>query len=71
VVFLKPFGCLPEIISQSILDRVSQDLNIPILPLSIDEQLGRTHTQTRLEAFLDLARGKRRKKEKRSDIKGK
>ncbi len=58
-VHLKPFGCLPEIISQSMLDRVSQDLNIPILPLSIDEQMGETHTRTRLEAFLDLIRGRK------------
>lgn len=59
VVHLKPFGCLPEVVSQSMLDRVSEDLNIPILPMSIDEQTAKAHMKTRLEAFLDLIKQKK------------
>ncbi|MFP4661245.1 MAG: acyl-CoA dehydratase activase-related protein [Halanaerobiales bacterium] len=54
VIHLKPFGCLPEIISQSLLDKISDDLDIPILSLSIDEQTAQANMMTRLEAFLDF-----------------
>ncbi|MFP4017014.1 MAG: 2-hydroxyacyl-CoA dehydratase, partial [Halanaerobiales bacterium] len=54
VIHLKPFGCLPEIISQSMLDKISDDLDIPILSLSIDEQTAQANMMTRLEAFLDF-----------------
>lgn len=54
VIHLKPFGCLPEIISQSIFDKLSEDLDISILSLSIDEQTAETNIMTRLEAFIDL-----------------
>ncbi len=59
VVHLKPFGCLPEVVSQSMMDRISEDLEIPILPLSIDEQTAQAHMKTRLEAFLDLIKKKK------------
>lgn len=54
VIHLKPFGCLPEIISQSMLDKISDDINIPIFSLSIDEQTAQANMMTRLEAFIDL-----------------
>ncbi|MGM0421054.1 MAG: 2-hydroxyacyl-CoA dehydratase [Bacillota bacterium] len=59
VIHLKPFGCLPELISQSMLDKISDDLNIPILSLSIDEQMAKANTLTRVEAFLDLVKQKK------------
>ncbi len=59
VIHLKPFGCLPELVSQSLLDRVSDDLDIPILSLSIDEQMAKANMLTRVEAFLDLIKQKK------------
>ena len=59
VIHLKPFGCLPEIVAQSIMDKVSRELDMPVLSLSVDEQLARANVQTRIEAFLDLIRQKR------------
>ncbi len=59
VVHLKPFGCLPEVVSQSMMDRISEDLDIPILSLSIDEQTAKAHMKTRLEAFMDLIKQKK------------
>ncbi|MDD4751666.1 MAG: CoA protein activase [Desulfitobacteriaceae bacterium] len=56
IVHLMPFGCLPELISQSIMPKVSEDLDIPVLTLSLDEQTGRANSLTRLEAFVDLIR---------------
>ncbi|HLV10278.1 MAG TPA: 2-hydroxyacyl-CoA dehydratase, partial [Halanaerobiales bacterium] len=65
VIHLKPFGCLPELITQSILDKISLDLDIPILSLSIDEQTANANTITRVEAFLDMVRYK---KDRRKDL---
>ncbi|QUH24554.1 acyl-CoA dehydratase activase-related protein [Serpentinicella alkaliphila] len=62
VVHLMPFGCLPELVSQSIIPRITEDLGIPVLTLSIDEQTGVANNLTRVEAFLDLIRGKHSKK---------
>ncbi|MFH1151056.1 MAG: CoA protein activase [Actinomycetota bacterium] len=55
VVHLLPFTCMPEVIAKGVLSRVSSEMDIPVLSLSIDEQTGRAGVQTRLEALLDLA----------------
>jgi len=60
VVHLMPFTCMPETIAKSILPRVSQDVGIPVLSLVIDEMTGKAGVSTRLEAFVDLARSRRR-----------
>ncbi len=60
VVHVMPFTCMPETIAKSILPRVSRDLGIPVLSLVIDEMTGKAGVATRLEAFVDLARFRRR-----------
>jgi predicted nucleotide-binding protein (sugar kinase/HSP70/actin superfamily) len=55
-----PFGCMPEIVSKSILPSISKDKNFPILTLVVDEMTGEGGYVTRIEAFLDLL--ERRKK---------
>lgn len=61
VIHLMPFGCLPELVTQSAIPTISKDLGMPILSLSLDEQMGTVNNQTRLEAFTDLLRSARRK----------
>ncbi len=61
VIHLMPFGCLPELVTQSAVPTISKDLDIPILSLSLDEQMGTVNNQTRLEAFTDLIRSAKRK----------
>jgi predicted nucleotide-binding protein (sugar kinase/HSP70/actin superfamily) len=60
VVHLQPFTCMPEIIAQSLLPKVSRDHDIPVLCVILDEQMGRAGLQTRLEAFVDLMRRRHR-----------
>jgi predicted nucleotide-binding protein (sugar kinase/HSP70/actin superfamily) len=55
VLHFFPFTCLPEIIAKMVFTRVSAELDVPILSISIDEQTGRAGMQTRLEALIDLA----------------
>ncbi len=60
VIHLFPFTCMPEIIAQNILVKVSRDLDIPVLSLMISEQTGVAGLETRFEAFCDLLEGRRR-----------
>lgn len=61
VIHLMPFGCLPELVTQSAIPTISKELGIPILSLSLDEQMGTVNNQTRLEAFTDLIRNAKRR----------
>ncbi|TET54894.1 MAG: hypothetical protein E3J54_01230 [Actinobacteria bacterium] len=63
IVHLFPFTCMPEIIAESILPKVTKDLDIPMLTLVIDEQSGRAGTITRLEAFIDLLKSRKKIKQ--------
>jgi predicted nucleotide-binding protein (sugar kinase/HSP70/actin superfamily) len=53
-IHLLPFGCMPELITQTIIPTLTLDLDFPILSLSLDEQTGWVNYQIRLEAFLEL-----------------
>jgi len=64
VIHLMPFSCMPEIVSQNILSKVSREENIPVLSLVLDEQTGRAGYITRIEAFIDLVKRKKMYKEK-------
>lgn len=55
-----PFGCMPEIVSKSILPTISRDKDFPIMTLIVDELTGEAGYITRIEAFIDLL--ERRKK---------
>lgn len=60
IVHLMPFSCMPELIAQSIMDRISTDVDLPILHLSFDEHTSETGYNTRLEAFVDMLHRKRK-----------
>ncbi len=62
IVHLLPFTCMPEIIAQSIMPKVTKDYEIPVLSIVLDEQMGRAGFVTRIEAFVDLMQRKRRLK---------
>ncbi|MBE3519623.1 MAG: hypothetical protein IMW97_04895 [Firmicutes bacterium] len=67
VIHLLPFTCMPEIVAQSILVKVTEDLDIPILSLVLSEQTGAVGLKTRLEAFADLLWGRKRSRSKRAE----
>ena len=62
IIHISPFTCMPEIMSQNIFPTMRMEHDIPILPLIMDEQTGRAGYITRLEAFVDLMRRKKRAK---------
>jgi predicted nucleotide-binding protein (sugar kinase/HSP70/actin superfamily) len=61
VIHLFPFTCMPEIIAQNVLVKVSKDLDIPVLSIMLSEQTGVAGLATRLEAFCDLLAGRRKR----------
>lgn len=62
IIHISPFTCMPEIMSQNIFPSMREDFEIPILTLIMDEQTGKAGYITRLEAFVDLMRRRKRKK---------
>ena len=61
LIHVSPFTCMPEIMSQNIFPKMRENVNIPILSLIMDEQTGKAGYITRLEAFVDLMRRKKRR----------
>lgn len=59
IVHLLPFTCMPELIAQSVMDKISQEKGIPILHLSFDEHTSENVYNTRLEAFIDMLQRKK------------
>lgn len=68
VIHLYPFTCMPENICRTILPRIENEYGIPVLNLCLDEHASPTGVETRLEAFCDLLRQKRRKRRGRSQV---
>jgi len=62
VVHLAPFTCMPEIVAQNIMPSTKED--IPVLTVLYDEQMARPGMITRLEAFVDLLKFRRKRKRK-------
>ena len=60
VIHLAVFGCMPEVTVRPILHKIAQQKNLPFLSLSLDEHSGQAGIQTRVEAFVDLIRGKKK-----------
>lgn len=58
---LVPFTCMPEIVAETILKKVSEDLDFPTLTLTYDEQTGEEGLNTRIEAFIDLLKMRRKR----------
>jgi predicted nucleotide-binding protein (sugar kinase/HSP70/actin superfamily) len=61
MVHLCPSGCMPEVSVRPILKRVSRDKDFPILEMSYDEHTCAVGIATRLEAFADVLRERRKK----------
>lgn len=68
IIHISPFTCMPEIMSQNIFPAMRENCDIPILPLIMDEQTGKAGYLTRLEAFVDLMRRRKRKLAKSQKI---
>lgn len=64
IIQLLPFGCMPEIVAESILPTIQKDYKVPIMTLVLDELTGEAGYMTRLEAFVDLIQRKKERRER-------
>jgi predicted nucleotide-binding protein (sugar kinase/HSP70/actin superfamily) len=62
MVHLAPFTCMPEIVAQNIMPSTKED--IPVLTILCDEQMARPGMITRVEAFVDLLKFRRKRRGK-------
>ena len=62
IIHLAPFTCMPEIVAQNIMPSTKED--IPVLTVLCDEQLAKPGMITRLEAFVDLLKFRRKRRGK-------
>lgn len=59
VIHLMPFTCMPEIVAQNIMVKMSRELDLPVLTFIITDQTGEAGFETRVEAFLDILKDRR------------
>jgi predicted nucleotide-binding protein (sugar kinase/HSP70/actin superfamily) len=60
LIHLTAFGCGPDSMLGKMLDLDSNRYNKPFMTLRVDEHTGESHLQTRVEAFVDMLRLKKR-----------
>ncbi len=61
IIHAFPFGCMPEIVAQYALRNVAADYGLPLLTLSVDEHASDVGMTTRIEAFVDCIKRKKRR----------
>lgn len=54
IIHLTAFGCGPDSVIGRMMEGDCDDANVPFLTLRVDEHTGDNHTQTRLEAYIDM-----------------
>lgn len=62
IIHTKPFACTPEVGAMSILQKICEKENMPILFLSFDSTDSESALKTRLEAFYDLIKFRKERK---------
>ena len=61
IIHTKPFGCTPEIGAIPIIKKVAEEKKIPIIFFSFDSNTSEEGINTRIEAFYDLIKYRRKK----------
>lgn len=60
IIHITAFGCGPDSIIGRLMEGDCDDASIPFLTLRVDEHTGDNHTQTRLEAYIDMLKMRKR-----------
>ncbi|MDI3481689.1 MAG: hypothetical protein PWQ97_1344 [Tepidanaerobacteraceae bacterium] len=63
IIHITAFGCGPDFIVDKLMELEAREKNMPYLTITLDEQTGQEGLNTRLEAFVDMLKIKRAKKE--------
>ena len=60
IIHIKSFGCTPEINAMTILEKISNEYDIPIIYFSFDSGKGEVSIDTKIEAFYDMLSEKKK-----------
>ncbi len=60
VIHLYPFTCMTENVAKEILPKLQKEYNIPVMSITIDEHTGEAGFISRIEAFVDLLKARRK-----------
>ncbi|MGB9812060.1 MAG: acyl-CoA dehydratase activase-related protein [Thermovenabulum sp.] len=63
IIHVTAFGCGPDFIVDKLLELECKEKNIPFLTVTLDEHTGQEGVNTRLEAFVDMIKIKKARKE--------
>ena len=61
IIHIKSFGCIPEQNTISVLNKISEDYQVPILNLSFDDKANNTDINSKIVAFLDMIKARHNK----------
>lgn len=61
IIQVYPLHCMPEAVAESVMPSISEEYDIPVLRLVLDEHDGEAGYVTRVEAFADLLERRRKK----------
>ena len=64
IIHIKSYSCVPELNAMPILNKISEDYNVPILYLSFDGENNIANIDTKLEAFYDMIKSKKNNNKK-------
>jgi len=56
VIHIHPFGCMPSTVVHPVMAKLSREMDIPFISLSVDEHTSELGLATRLEGFVELLR---------------
>lgn len=59
VIKIMPTGCMPEIVTKAVCNKISEEEGIKMLHLIFDEMQGSAGYETRVEAFIDMLERRR------------
>ena len=62
IIHIKSYSCVPEINAMPILNKISEDYQVPILYLSFDGENNISNIDTKIEAFYDMIKSKKQRK---------
>lgn len=60
IIHLTAFGCGPDSVIGKMMEINCEEENIPFMTMRVDEHTGESHVQTRLEAFIDMLKMKKK-----------
>lgn len=63
IIHIKSFSCVPEINAMPTLSKISEDYEVPIIYLSFDGENNISNIDTKIEAFKDMIKSKKEKRE--------